>query len=128
MKEPRFFICKHCGNLITKLQDSGARVVCCGEEMVELDANTEDGAREKHLPVVKDVNGKIHVEVGEVIHPMTEAHYIQWIYVQTANGGQFKYLQPGDAPICDFSFVDDEVIAVYEYCNLHGLYKTMVKA
>ena len=128
MKEPRFFICKHCGNLITKFHDSGARVVCCGEKMFELETNTEDGAREKHLPVVSVEGDLVKATIGEVLHPMTEAHFIQWIYLQTKQGGQFKYLNPGDTPASSFKFGDDEVIAVYEYCNLHGLYKTMIKA
>lgn len=128
MKELRFYRCRQCGNIITKLQDSGARVVCCGEEMMELEANTEDGAREKHLPDVSIKGDIISAVVGEVIHPMTEAHYIQWIFLYTKNGGQYKYLNPGDHPEAVFKLIDDEVIAVYEYCNLHGLYKTMVKA
>lgn len=128
MKELRFYCCRQCGNIITKLKDSGARVSCCGEVMIELEANTQDGAREKHLPHVSIAGDEVKAVVGEVIHPMTEAHYIEWIYLHTKNGGQFKYLNPGDEPQAMFRLIDDQVIAVYEYCNLHGLYKTMIKA
>ena len=123
--ELKFFICKHCGNIITHLFNSGVNVVCCGEPMTELIPNTSDGAGEKHVPVVK-VNGQeVTVEVGSVQHPSLPAHYIQWIALQTENGVQFCYLKPGDTPKAVFMLVNGEKpIAAYEYCNLHGLWKT----
>ena len=34
-----------------------------------------------------------------------------------------KYLNPGDEPKCKFDLSDDEELkAVYAYCNLHGLW------
>ncbi|MBR1992113.1 MAG: desulfoferrodoxin [Bacteroidales bacterium] len=120
----KFFICKHCGNIITHLFSSGVKVVCCGEPMAELIPNTSDGAGEKHVPVVK-VNGQeVTVEVGSVQHPSLPAHYIQWIALHTENGVQFRYLKAGDAPKAVFVLADGEkAIAAYEYCNLHGLWK-----
>lgn len=120
----KFFICKHCGNIITHLFSSGVKVVCCGEPMAELIPNTSDGAGEKHVPVVK-VNGQeVTVEVGSVQHPSLPAHYIQWIALQTENGVQFRHLKAGDAPKAVFVLADGEkAIAAYEYCNLHGLWK-----
>lgn len=120
----KFFICKHCGNIITHLFSSGVKVVCCGGPMAELIPNTSDGAGEKHVPVVK-VNGQeVTVEVGSVQHPSLPAHYIQWIALHTENGVQFRYLKAGDAPKAVFVLADGEkAIAAYEYCNLHGLWK-----
>jgi superoxide reductase len=89
--------------------------------MVELIPGTVDAAREKHIPEVA-VNGNcVEVKVGAVTHPMLDAHYIEWIYLQTKDGGQFKALKPGDAPKAEFCAADP--VAVYEYCNLHGLWK-----
>ncbi|MDD4212858.1 MAG: desulfoferrodoxin family protein [Bacilli bacterium] len=124
MKEVKFYVCKHCGNLVLLLRNGGGRLVCCGEPMKLLEANSSDGAYEKHVPEVKiEASGKeITVQVGSVIHPMTEAHFIEWVYVQTKKGGQLKYFAPGDAPVARFTFVEDEVVAVYEHCNLHGLF------
>ena len=69
-------------------------------------------------------NGVVHVTVGSVEHPMQDAHYIQWISVQTKQGSQIKHLHPGEAPKADFALTaGDEVVAVYAYCNLHGLWK-----
>jgi superoxide reductase len=122
-KAPKFFICRHCGNIIEKLLDSGIPVVCCGEEMGELVANTVDAAKEKHVPSVSIVGNIVQVDVGDVLHPMEEKHYIMWIYIHTKSGGQRKDLLPGEEPKAVFALDDDEVIAVYEYCNLHGLWK-----
>lgn len=123
-KEQRFFICKHCGNMITMVKDSGVPVICCGETMTELKANTSDGAKEKHVPVVEKDGSKITATVGSVAHPMLEEHHIAWIYLLTDLGGQIKYLKVGGEPKAYFALSEAETpLAVYEYCNLHGLWK-----
>ncbi len=118
----KFFRCKHCGNLIGMIHDSGAPITCCGEHMQELVANSTDAATEKHVPVVTVDGDTVHVTVGSVEHPMTEAHYIQWIYLKTEKGGQRQCLTPSDKPQASFKLIDDKPVAVYEYCNLHGLW------
>lgn len=120
----KFYKCKHCGNIITKVTDKGVPVVCCGEKMEELVAGTVDASKEKHIPVV-EVDGKtVNVKVGSVEHPMLDVHYIEWIVVETTKGYQIKYLQPGNEPKACFKLCDcEELVAVYEYCNLHGLWK-----
>ena len=127
MKEPKFFICKHCGNIITLLEESGAPVSCCGENMTEMKANTSDGATEKHVPVVESDGSTVTVAVGSVAHPMLAEHHIAWIYLQTNLGGQFKYLEVGAEPKASFALSDGETaVAAYEYCNLHGLWKAAI--
>lgn len=122
--ETKFFICKHCGNIVEIVKDSGVPIVCCGEKMSELKANTSDGAVEKHVPVVDINEGVVKVAVGSTLHPMIEAHYIQWIYLRTNKGIQKKYLNPETSPKAEFLIDKDEVVEeVYEYCNLHGLWK-----
>ena len=34
--EQKFYICKHCGNIIAKVKDTGVPVICCGEPMSEI--------------------------------------------------------------------------------------------
>lgn len=122
--EMRFFICKHCGNIIGMIHNSGVKVVCCGEPMEELVANTVDAAKEKHVPVLSVNGNTVNVKVGSVSHPMTEEHYIQWIYILTEKGGQRKCFKPGDSSELNFALTeDDKLIAAYAYCNLHGLWK-----
>lgn len=60
------------------------------------------------------------------IHPMLSEHFIEWVYVQTENGGQRKALKPDDKPNVTFCLGDDKAVAVYAYCNLHGLWMTEV--
>ena len=121
-RKQRFFICNHCKNLASLIEDRGVPMVCCGEKMTELIPNTADASGEKHLPEVTLEGENLKVQVGSVLHPMTDEHYITFIYVETEQGGQRKNLKPGDEPIAEFSFVNDKPIAVYEYCNLHGIW------
>ncbi len=119
----KIFRCNHCGNIITHLTNSGVPVVCCGEKMVELVPNTTDAATEKHVPDVKVDGKKVIVTVGSVEHPMIEEHFIEWILVETKEGVQVKWLKAGQKPTHEFVLSEgDELVAVYEYCNLHGLW------
>lgn len=121
----KFLKCNKCGNIVESIYDSGAPVFCCGEEMEELVANTVDASAEKHVPSVSVVGNMVNVQVGSILHPMEEQHYIMWIVLQTKKGIQRKNLKPKDEPKAVFVMENnDEVVAVYEYCNLHGLWKT----
>ncbi len=121
----KFFKCRHCGNVIVKMVDSGVPVSCCGEEMTELMPNTTDASGEKHVPVVTQIDDcTIHVEVGSTPHPMLPEHHIAFIYVVTEHGGRFVTLT--DRPAADICTCGDKVIAVLEYCNLHGLWATQL--
>lgn len=120
----KFYRCEHCGNIVTFLHAAGVPVMCCGQKMTELVPGTTDAALEKHVPAVEVKGGKVYVQVGAVEHPMLPEHYIQWIALETNLGSQIRYLQPGQAPKAEFVLADgEEMVAVYEYCNLHGLWK-----
>jgi superoxide reductase len=119
----KFYKCRHCGNVIEKVVNSGVPVVCCGEQMQELVPNTVDASNEKHVPVVTKLDDcRIKVEVGSVAHPMLPEHHIAFIYVETENGGiRVNLTDKPEAVIC---VCDSKPVAVYEYCNVHGLWKT----
>ena len=120
----KFYICEHCGNIMTLVKDSGVPVMCCGQKMTLLMAGTTDAAVEKHVPVAEIQGNIVTVRVGSVEHPMLPQHFIQWIALETNQGSQIKYLQPGQAPQASFALAEGEQVkAVYEYCNLHGLWK-----
>ena len=121
--QTRFYICRHCGNVIEKVHDAGVPVVCCGEKMEALVPNTVEASEEKHLPVVTVQDGEVHVNVGSADHPMVDGHYIQWIVLETENGSQRRVLKPGDPPGVTFALGNEKAVAVYAYCNLHGLWK-----
>lgn len=121
----KFFYCPHCGKIISIVKDSGVETICCGQPMKPLIPGTTDGAKEKHLPVITADKQKITVTVGETLHPSLPEHYIEWILLQTDKGIQQKMLNPGDKPEAEFEILPDEkIIAAYEYCNLHKLWKT----
>lgn len=124
----KFYICKHCGNIVEKLNDAGVNVVCCGEPMQELVANTTDAAQEKHVPAYTVNGNTIEVQVGSVLHPMLEEHHIGWIWLETEQGGQRKLLKVTEEPKATFVVAPgDKAVAIYEWCNLHGLWKVDVK-
>ena len=84
-------------------------------------------SREKHLPEVKIEGDRVHIAVGSVAHPMTTAHLIEVIYLETEKGGLRKNLKAGDAPEAVFTIPEgDKAIAAYAFCNLHGLWKTAI--
>jgi superoxide reductase len=123
-KTVAFYVCEVCGNMVGLIRDGGGELVCCNEPMKKLEPNTTDAAKEKHVPVAVRENGKIIVTVGSVAHPMTEAHFIEWIAVVSDYGTERIALKPGDEPkavFCDRADVD-----VYAFCNLHGLWKSSI--
>jgi superoxide reductase len=122
----KFFKCRHCGNIAGLIDNKGIPMVCCGEKMSELAPNSAEASIEKHLPVVTNVKDGVTVQIGSIPHPMESAHSIAFIYVETERGGQRKSLKAGSEPNAVFSFTDDRPIAVYAYCNLHGLWKTEI--
>ncbi|HHU84695.1 MAG TPA: desulfoferrodoxin [Clostridiales bacterium] len=122
----KFFICRRCGNLIGMVHDAGIPIVCCGEKMEALVANTVEASGEKHVPVATVEGDTVKVNVGSVDHPMIPEHLIEWIYLETENGGQRKVLKAGDKPNVSFCLGGDKAVAVYAYCNLHGLWKTEI--
>lgn len=122
----KFYVCRRCGNLVGAIHESGVPMMCCGQKMEALEANSVDASGEKHVPVVSIEDGVVTVTIGSAAHPMTEEHLIEWVYVQTESGGQRKSLKAGDAPKVTFCLGDDKAVAVFAYCNLHGLWKTDV--
>lgn len=124
-KDPRFFLCKICGNLVGKIHDEAGTLVCCGQPMTELVPNTVEASHEKHLPVISVDGTTVTVKVGSIPHPAIPEHFIDFIYLETQKGGQRKQIGAGVAPEATFAITpDDKVVAAYAYCNIHGLWKT----
>lgn len=121
MSKVEFYRCEECGNIVALLKQGGGTLTCCGQAMTKLEANVTDAAKEKHVPVVVKEDGKIKVTVGSVPHPMLPEHFIQWIALVSGERVEFKFLQPGEEPKAEFDGAESG--SVYEYCNLHGLWK-----
>ena len=121
----KFYKCEICGKIVAMVKETPVDTMCCGQAMRELVPGTTDGAVEKHIPVYTLEGNTVKVKVGSMEHPMTDAHHIEWIAIETENGNQRKELKPGEKPEATFALVPrDKVKSVYEYCNLHGLWKT----
>ena len=123
-KPMEIYKCKICGNIVEVLHGGMGTLTCCGQPMKLMEARSTDEGREKHLPVIEKAGAGVKVKVGSIPHPMEEKHFVEWIEVVTAAGVTRHHFQPGDAPEAVFK-VADEVIEVREYCNLHGLWKTI---
>jgi superoxide reductase len=119
MKRLDLYKCELCGNIVELNVAGGGALVCCGQEMGLLAENTRDAATEKHVPVIEQIAGGYKVTVGEVAHPMEEAHYIQWIELVVDNKAYTAFLKPGDKPEAVF-MVEGSSVKAREYCNLHG--------
>ncbi len=116
--------CSICGNVISLLSGDADHITCCGEKMQKLKANTVDASHEKHVPACTVKDDQIFVQVGETIHPMLEEHYIEWIALVKDDKIIRVNLKPGEEPKAVFPY--EENAEIYEYCNLHGLWKTSI--
>ena len=123
MKNTKFYVCPHCGNIVEMVHDAGVKPFCCGQKMNELVPNTVEASAEKHIPAVSLQGDVAEVNVGSVDHPMADVHWIEWVQLVTDKGSTRKYLNPGEAPKVRFPLNGEKPLAVYAYCNLHGLWK-----
>ncbi len=119
----KFFVCEHCGNVVEKVEDHGVSVMCCGKKMQELVPGVVEASHEKHIPVARVEGNLVKVSVGSVEHPMAEEHSILWVALESDKGLYRKHLDVGAAPEAVFALADEKPVAVYAYCNLHGLWK-----
>lgn len=119
-----FLKCPKCGQIVLSIKNKPCDVYCCGVPMEKIIPGTSDGAYEKHVPVWQQEGNVVKVQVGSVAHPMLLEHFIEWIALETKEGAQIKNLKPEEVPEAVFALSEgDEVLGVYEYCNLHGLWK-----
>jgi len=121
MKPIAFFQCESCPEVLISIAPARG----CG--LTPVTANTVDASLEKHVPVLAFEGDKLIVKVGAAAHPMIPEHYIEWVLVQTKDGGQYRTLTPGEAPEAVFPLSKEQVVDVYAYCNLHGLWKAALR-
>lgn len=153
--EPKFLICNSCGNLVIqeRSEKQNVKISCCNMPMKELTPNSIDLYSEEHIPIITFTGGfernAANVKFGKIPHPMTKDHHIEWVYLRTSEGGQFKRMKLNKEPEANFSMADDDAyaycnrpicnmgrrhcnfkckrgFAAYIYCNIHGLWKTQM--
>lgn len=126
MKENvNFYRCPICGNVIELIEGDINHMMCCGQKMELMVANTQDAAVEKHVPVYEKVEDEIVVKVGEIDHPMEKDHYIMWVAQVNDNQVSRVTLYPEQGISVRFKYIPNSTI--YAYCNKHGLWKVEVE-
>ncbi len=121
--------CNICGNIAEILDAGEGDLICCGEVMGKMAEKVKEEGNEKHLPVVEELPAKVcqgkdgfKIKVGEVEHPSNEAHYIEWIEINTEDGKSGKrFFKPTEKPEADF-YTRIPITSVRAYCNIHGLW------
>lgn len=127
MSKTSFYVCSNCGNIVMFLEEGCGDVMCCHSPLEPVEPNTVDASQEKHIPVAELNGDEVTVKVGSLEHPMVEEHYIKWIFVISEDRIQKARLSPGQEPKARFSILGNGDLDIYEYCNIHGLWKTTVK-
>ena len=123
--EVTYYLCPICGNFLESINASGMTPTCCGRSMRALEPCGQDASKEKHVPVVTTHKTIVFVKVGSEPHPMEEEHHIEWIAILTDKGYQRTHLLEAQKPEAIFQIgCDEKLVAVYTYCNLHGLWRT----
>ena len=116
--------CEICGNIVEVLHEGVGPLFCCDEEMKEQVAKTEDSSVEKHVPYIEKTSDGVIVKVGQnQDHPMLDEHFIEWIQILADGTTYRKFLKPGEKPQAKFEVKADKIEA-WEYCNVHGLWKS----
>lgn len=122
MERSAVYKCSLCGNITEVVHVGGGILSCCGQPMTLFAPNTTEAAIEKHIPVLELTNQGVKAVVGSVAHPMTEAHYIEWIEL-IADGQIYRhFLKATDQPEAFFP-IQAKKMAAQAYCNLHGLWR-----
>jgi len=122
MEVNQVYKCNICGNIVELLHVGGGQLVCCGQPMELLKEKNEEEGQEKHRPVINIKNEEIEVRIGEILHPMEENHFIEWVEIFLKDRVYRRFLKPGEEPIVSF-FIKDKPERVRIYCNIHGLWR-----
>ena len=123
----KFYVCESCNSVLELVEGKDAKPVCAGQAIKPLEVKSLEEGSEKHLPDIYVQDKVVTVQLGTVPHPMIEEHLIQWIELETDRGVYRRRLRAGDEPVVNFRLEDEKPLAVYAYCNLHGLWRAQVK-
>ena len=118
----RVLRCLKCDEVIITLNDEKI-LKCCGEDMIEQAPNSNDGAKETHVPVVRRIGNLVTVRVGATPHPMIDVHHIEFVVLVTTKGIYYRKLELEKEPVADFLILnEEEIVCAYSYCNNHELW------
>lgn len=116
LKKGLFYVCPVCANVISATGE--AVISCCGITLPPVEAEEADSA---HALKIEPTEDEYYVTMN---HPMQKDHYISFFAAVSGSTVQFAKLYPEWN--CEARFKRDGVIAVYAYCNKHGLFRGKV--
>ena len=124
-KKFEIYKCEICGNVIEIIGEGQGQLVCCGENMKLLESMTEETMEEKHKPVFEIKEDNIKIKIGEIPHPMTKEHHIDFIEAISLDEKYLyrKYLNADEAAGFQF-YCKTNKMKARELCNVHGLWET----
>ena len=125
MEGLKFYRCNECGNLFLTLVDPSVTPVCCGDEMIRLEACNSGSGEESHVPIIDIEGNKALIRVGRHTHPMAAEHRIEWVAVTDGKRIDIQKLELTTTPMVDFTIRGGETnLKAYAFCNIHGLWSS----
>jgi len=122
-KRGSIYKCEVCGHIIQVHHEGSGTLVCCNQPMALQEEKSEDQGMEKHVPVIEQRDDSIMVSVGDVLHPMEENHYIEFVELIVDDERYIQYLKPNQDPIVSFKIPTEyKSLSARAYCNVHGLW------
>jgi len=119
------YLCRKCDNIVESLWNGDHPILCCGQQMEQLKANTVDAAVEKHVPVIERNGTTVTVKVGDVAHPMVPEHYILFVELMAGDKVWRHDFKEGDtAASAEFQVEEGIDLTARAYCNLHGFWSS----
>ena len=112
VKKLKFYICPHCGNILTALD--GAAVSCCGQRLTAAAAQKADAA---HTLTMEESDGDWFISST---HEMSREHYISFAAFVTEDTLMMKKLYP--EWVMELRFPKYSHGTLYFYCTEHGLF------
>lgn len=119
----QIYKCEVCGNMVNVIHSGTGTLVCCDKPMTLQVEHDQDQGFEKHLPSLSFEDSKLIVNIGDIPHPMEDAHYIEWIEYVVNGVSSRKFLKPSEKPQAVFDFIESDSYIVRAYCNIHGLWE-----
>ena len=104
----KFYICRHCGNLVGMIHDSGVPMLCCGQKMEALVPNTVEASGEKHIPGAVNVPNEIIGSAG--IPELPDKAQLILVYCRSGNRSKQaaeKLAKLGYTNIVEFGGIHD---------------------
>ena len=121
----QLFKCDICDNIAQIVHSGAGTLVCCGEDMQQLDEKRAETGNPHYAQIKRD-GQNVSIKFD---HEMIPEHYIEMIEV-ISNDEKYlkrKYLNPNEPAEMNFKCDCKDGFKVRIYCNIHGVLVTEEK-